>query len=174
MVFSSYEFIFIFLPLVFFIYFYLNKNRLTNLATWSLATASLFFYSWWNIIYLPLIICSVLFNFLVSKVIIRSKPRASLMLLLGIIFNLSLLMYFKYSDFFINNFNSVFTTKYSLLHLTLPLAISFFTFQQIAFLVDSFKGYVKKNNFLGCQFHPEKSSDIGEKFLKNFIKIIWR
>ena len=148
MVFSSYEFIFIFLPLVFFIYFYLNKNRLSNLATWFLATASLFFYSWWNIIYLPLIICSVLFNFLVSKVIIRLKSRASLMLLLGIIFNLSLLMYFKYSDFFINNFNSVFTTKYSLLHLTLPLAISFFTFQQIAFLVDSFKGYVKKNNFL--------------------------
>ena len=67
MIFSSFEFIFLFLPLTFCIYFYLNKKKLTTLATGSLAFASLFFYSWWNIIYLPLILFSVIINFAFSK-----------------------------------------------------------------------------------------------------------
>ena len=148
MIFSSYEFIFIFLPVTFFVYFYLNKNKFTKIATGFLALASLFFYSWWNLIYLPLILISVLVNYLISLYLLKPSKKNKSFLIIGIIFNLSLLGYFKYSDFFIQNVNVVFNTSYSLLYLTLPLAISFFTFQQIAFLVDSYKGYVKKNKFL--------------------------
>jgi len=148
MIFSSFEFIFLFLPLTFCLYFYLNKKKLTILATGSLAFASLFFYSWWNIIYLPLILFSVIINYAFSLLIAKSKLYKKTLLIFGLLFNLLLLGYFKYSDFFLQNINFVFDTNYSLLKLTLPLAISFFTFQQIAFLVDSFKGYVVKHTFL--------------------------
>mgnify|MGYP000604234558 FL=1 len=148
MIFSSFEFIFLFLPLTFCLYFYLNKKRLTALATGSLAFASLFFYSWWNIIYLPLILFSVIINYASSLLITKSTLYKKTLLIFGLLFNVLLLGYFKYSDFFLQNINFVFDTNYSLLRLTLPLAVSFFTFQQIAFLVDSFKGYVVKHTFL--------------------------
>ncbi len=70
------------------------------------------------------------------------------MLIVGILGNLLLLGYFKYADFFISNFNVAVGSNISLLHITLPLAISFFTFQQIAYLVDSYKGKVRKHNFI--------------------------
>jgi len=148
MIFSSYEFIFIFLPITFCLYFYLNKNKLTKLATGSLAFASLFFYSWWNIIYLPLILGSVAMNYFISHLILMSKLPKKPLMILGVLFNLSLLGFFKYSSFFLQNINLVFNTSYSFFNLILPLAISFFTFQQIAFLADSFKGYVTKPTFL--------------------------
>ena len=148
MIFSSFEFIFLFLPLTFCLYFYLNKKRLTTLATGSLAFASLFFYSWWNIIYLPLILFSVIINYAFSLLMTKSTLYKKTLLIFGLLFNVLLLGYFKYSDFFLQNINFVFDTNYSLLRLTLPLAVSFFTFQQIAFLVDSFKGYVVKHTFL--------------------------
>ncbi len=68
--------------------------------------------------------------------------------MVGIVFNLGLLGYFKYSDFFISNYNTVFDTDISLLYLTLPLAISFYTFQQIAYLVDSYRSETKEYDFL--------------------------
>jgi len=148
MIFNSFEFILIFLPITFFLYFYLNKRRLTTLASVFLAVSSLFFYSWWNIIYLPLILISIIINYSISLLILKSKSSKKFFLVLGILFNLSLLGYFKYSDFFLQNINFFFGNNYSLLHLTLPLAISFFTFQQIAFLADSYKGYVIRNSFL--------------------------
>ena len=148
MVFSSYEFIFLFLPVTFFLFFYLNKKKLTTQATFSLACASLFFYSWWNIIYLPLILFSVIINYGVSFLMQKPSFTKKILLITGILFNLLLLSYFKYSDFFLQNINAVFDSNYPALNLILPLAISFFTFQQIAFLVDSFKGLVKKHTFL--------------------------
>jgi alginate O-acetyltransferase complex protein AlgI len=148
MIFSSYEFIFLFLPSCFVIYFYINKKKLFKLATGFLAISSLFFYSWWNILYLPLILSSVVINFLLSQLIIRLDESKIYILITGILFNIFLLGYFKYSDFFLQNTNLLFSSNYSLLYLTLPLAISFFTFQQIAFLVDTYKGYVEKNSFL--------------------------
>ena len=148
MIFSSYEFIFLFLPISLFIYFYLNKKKLIILATAFLGFASLFFYSWWNIIYLPLILTSVIINYLTGLLITKSKLPKKTLLILGIIFNISLLGYFKYSDFFLQNFNVLSNSSYSLLAITLPLAISFFTFQQIAYLADSYKGQVSDRNFL--------------------------
>jgi D-alanyl-lipoteichoic acid acyltransferase DltB (MBOAT superfamily) len=70
------------------------------------------------------------------------------LLQIGLVFNIGLLVYFKYMDFFISNTNSLINTDIGLLHFALPLAISFFTLQQIAFLVDSYEGLVKEKNFL--------------------------
>ena len=146
MLFNSYEFVFLFLPITFLVYFYLNKKKLVTSSKIFLVVASLVFYSWWNIIYLPLLLASMLFNFLVGQSLGRNKTKA--MLTFGIVGNVALLAYFKYTDFFISNFNWAFNKDVNLLHLALPLAISYFTFQQIAFLVDSYRGETKEYNFL--------------------------
>jgi len=152
MLFNSYEFIFLFLPITFFIYFYLLNKRLITGAKGFLVFASLFFYSWWNIVYLPLILCSMLFNYTIGTSLGKEREHKKItkkqLLSVGIISNLLLLGYFKYSDFFIDNFNLVFNTDIKLLHLALPLAISFFTFQQIAYLVDSYRGETREYDFL--------------------------
>ena len=152
MLFNSYEFIFAFLPFTFFIYFYFNSKRLTEAAKAFLVFASLFFYSWWNIAYLPIILASMLFNYVVGVSLSKDKEHSKVtkknLLILGIIANIALLGYFKYADFFIENVNLVTDGQLSLLHLALPLAISFFTFQQIAYLVDSYRGETKEYDFL--------------------------
>ena len=154
MLFNSYEFIFIFLPISFFVYFYLNYKRLTIASKAWLVLTSLFFYSWWNISYLPIILSSILFNFTITRFINdygENKKKyfsKKSLFKFGLIFNIGLLAYFKYMDFFIENTNTVFSTDIGLLHIALPLAISFFTLQQIAFLVDSYEGLVKEKNFL--------------------------
>ncbi len=152
MLFNSYIFIFAFLPFTFFIYFYLNSLRLTVAAKSFLVFASLFFYSWWNITYLPIILVSMLFNYVMglslSKHWERSRVSKKMLLTLGIVANVSLLGYFKYADFFISNVNYLLDTNVGMLNLALPLAISFFTFQQIAYLVDSYRGETKEYDFL--------------------------
>jgi len=154
MLFNSHEFIFAFLPIAFFIYFYLNSKRLTTASKAFLVFSSLFFYSYWNIVYLPLILVSILFNYVITNSMIEyNKNKKNYiskksLLQIGLIFNIGLLVYFKYMDFFIENFNFSFGSNVELLHLALPLAISFFTLQQVAFLVDSYEGLVKEKNFL--------------------------
>ena len=152
MLFNSYEFIFIFLPFTFFIYFYLLNQRLVIGAKGFLVFASLFFYSWWNIDYLPLILSSMLFNYIIGNSLNENFKKIKIskknLLSFGIITNIFLLSYFKYSNFFIENFNLAFDSSFPLVHLALPLAISFFTFQQIAYLVDSYKGETKEYDFL--------------------------
>jgi len=153
MLFNSYEFIFLFLPITFFIYFYLNKKHLTEASKGFLVFASLFFYSWWSIAYLPLILISMIFNYslgreLSKKQKVKKYYNKKTLLTIGIIINLLLLGYFKYYDFFIENFNMLFNTEVPLLHLLLPLAISFYTFQQIAYLVDSYREETTEYDFL--------------------------
>lgn len=150
MLFNSYEFIFAFLPIVFFVYFYLNAKRLTEASKGFLVFSSLFFYSWWNITYLPIILSSMLFNYSIGRSLVKKEKKVSKksLLIFGIIANLSLLGYFKYADFFIENLNYTLNTSVSQLNLLLPLAISFFTFQQIAYLVDSYKKETKEYDFL--------------------------
>ncbi len=158
MLFNSYEFIFVFLPITFFIYFYLNSKRLTIASKGFLIFASLFFYSWWNVVYLPLILISMLFNYTIGNSLAKSddENKKSLkktfsnksILVFGIVCNVALLAYYKYADFFIENFNLATSSNVNLLHLVLPLAISFFTFQQIAYLVDSYRGETKEYDFL--------------------------
>ena len=157
MLFNSYEFIFAFLPITFFVYFYLNSKRLTEASKAFLVFASLFFYSWWNIAYLPLILGSILFNFAVGSTIskmntVKSNTKKSVsqktLLTFGIISNILLLGYFKYMDFFIANTNTLLHTQWDMMHIILPLGISFFTFTQIAYLVDTYRNEVKEMDYL--------------------------
>jgi D-alanyl-lipoteichoic acid acyltransferase DltB (MBOAT superfamily) len=94
----------------------------------------------------------MLINYGIGTALSREDPKRKIskktLLVTGIIFNLGLLGYFKYADFFINNVNAIFTSNINLLHLVLPLAISFFTFQQIAYLVDSYKEGTKEYDFI--------------------------
>lgn len=147
MLFNSYEFIFIFLPITFFIYFMLNNIGKESYSKVFLSSASLFFYAWWDIVYLPLLLGSIFFNFSIGTIFSNDKIQKNtkkMLLVLGILGNLFLLGYFKYMDFLIENYNTITTSEYSLLKIALPLAISFFTFQQISYLVDSYKGYIKE------------------------------
>ncbi|BBG65170.1 probable poly(beta-D-mannuronate) O-acetylase [Hydrogenimonas sp.] len=152
MLFNSFEYIFLFLPVVFFLYFLINRLRYATVAKLFLIGASLFFYSWWNPVYLPIILLSVFFNFAVGSLISRkstvSQRVKKALLLIGVTANLAMLGYFKYSDFFLENINIALDTSYPLLHLALPLGISFFTFQQITYLVDSYKGKTEEYSFL--------------------------
>ena len=113
--------------------------------------ASLFFYSWWSIAYLPLLLFSIIFNYIIGKGLCdgyKIHANKKFLLVFGLVINLSLLGYFKYADFFIENINWVFDLNQSQPNLILPLAISFFTFQQIAYLVDSYKGETGEYGFL--------------------------
>ena len=154
MLFNSYEFIFIFLPITFFVYFYLNQKKLTELSKVFLVFSSLFFYSWWNITYLPILIASMTFNYAFGRSLHKSVTNNNnsfakkSILIIGITLNLFLLGYFKYANFFIENINIAFNFKAEPTNLLLPLAISFFTFQQIAYLVDSYKKETNEYSFL--------------------------
>jgi len=149
MLFNSYIYIFAFLPITFFIYFYLLKQRFIVGAKIFLVFASLFFYSWWNIIYLPIILTSMLFNYAIGNSLNANiKINRKYVLIFGITINLISLGYFKYRDFFIDNIDLLLNIDIPLLHLALPLGISFFTFQQISYLVDSYRGETKEYDFL--------------------------
>ena len=140
MVFSSYVFLLAFLPvvLVFYYLFSLLKNSLWQRLF--LVAASLFFYGYYNVKYLWLILASIAVNYLLALAIQRSEGKKSrAFLILGILFNIGLIGYFKYYDFFISNINSLFRCSFTLRHILLPLGISFFTFQQLSFLVSVYK-----------------------------------
>jgi D-alanyl-lipoteichoic acid acyltransferase DltB (MBOAT superfamily) len=150
MLFNSIEFIFAFLPLTCLIYFLLNRFHFYGYSKVWLLFASLFFYGWWNPKYLILLAVSITINFLCAKktAVAIGAFQKKTFLVTGLMFNLGLLVYYKYADFFIENVNTVSGSDFNLLHVILPLGISFFTFQQIAYLVDSYKGKVEDFNFL--------------------------
>lgn len=152
MIFSSPEFIFLLLPIAFFGYFFLNRMRLLLAAKMWLVAVSLFFYAYWNLAYLPLLLLSIVFNFgigmQVSPVIGHAQKVRYYVLICGIMFNLMGLGYFKYTNFLIDNANLIFHENYLIPQIILPLGISFFTFTQIAYLVDSYRGEAKEYNFI--------------------------
>ena len=162
MLFNSPIYIFVFLPLVAIIYFSLNHRRLVVAGKAWLVLSSLFFYGYWESIYLLLIISSMLINFALGTALHRSKntivkrhshPTRKTVLIAGIAFNIGLLAYFKYADFFIDNINWLTGYNFRLFDLALPLAISFFTFQQIAYLVDCYQQDTQEYDFLSyCLF----------------------
>lgn len=147
MLFNSYEFIFLFLPITFILYFYLLSQRLILGAKIFLVIASLFFYGYWNFSYVPLILLSIFVNYSVGLSLVnheKIKVNSKTILIFGILFNVGLLGYFKYTDFLLDNFNGIFGSNIPLPHIILPLGISFFTFTQIAFLVDAYKKEAKE------------------------------
>ena len=149
MLFNSYEFIFVFLPAVLVVFFSLGRLGFQSVAIAWLVAASLFFYGFWNPSYLGLIVGSALFNYGWGRrlsSLCEGEGRRTLAL--GIAINLALLGYFKYANFFVDNINSLFKTGIILPTIVLPLAISFFTFQQIAYLVDTFRHQTREHRFL--------------------------
>ncbi|WP_300344989.1 MBOAT family O-acyltransferase [Fusobacterium sp.] len=144
MLFNSYEFIFLFLPITLIIYFLLNKYEKYNLAKGWLVLASLYFYSYFHKSYLILILLSIVVNYFIGdRLNIENETiKRKLLLILGSVFNIGALGYFKYYDFFIENINYIFRINIPLLDILLPLGISFFTFQQLSFVIDS---YYRKN-----------------------------
>lgn len=150
MVFSSYNFLLFFLPCLCIILYFaqrLNKIHLIIL----LIVSSLIFLGFWDWKLLWVLLFSIFINFAIASVILKLQEKYILkktFLVIGIIFNLSLLGYFKYSNFFIDNINQFFNYNISSLNLILPLGISFYTFQQIAYLIDIHRKEVKKHNLI--------------------------
>ena len=155
MLFNSYIFIFVFLPLAIGSYYGLHKLKKPVLAKVSLILMSFWFYGYFNPSYLWIMCSSILVNYLLSQLLQRkwlfAPERISLLkktlLGIGLIFNLGLIFYFKYYDFFVDNLNKVFSADFQLRHVVLPLGISFFTFQQVSYMVDSYRGETKEYNF---------------------------
>lgn len=150
MLFNSYIFILFFLPLCLVVYFLLNKFKLYKTGLVFLTGMSLWFYGFSNPSYLPVICGSIIVNYLIYFFMSKMSERKNkkILMILGVVFNLGLLGYFKYVDFFIENVNAMFKQDMRLLKIALPLGISFFTFQQISFVIDAYKGEVGKCNFL--------------------------
>ena len=154
MLFNSFPYIFLFLPVSIIVYFSLNKISETGGKYW-LVIISLIFYSFGSLTYLPLLLLSILANYAISIPLHRnqtdnqqSKSNSKKILTIGIIFNVGLLAFFKYTDFFIANVNQATNMNISFLRLAIPLAISFYTFQQITYLVDTYRREIKETNFL--------------------------
>lgn len=151
MLFNSYSFIFIFLPIAIAGFYGLGMLGYRRLVILWLVGSSLFFYGWWNPLYLWLICGSISFNYLIGFLVIPRPDRdqrRKLVLILGIAGNLLSIGYFKYANFFVDTINSTAGTSWTLEKIILPLAISFFTFQQITYLVDSYQGRQKDRDFL--------------------------
>jgi alginate O-acetyltransferase complex protein AlgI len=147
MLFNSYPFLFGFLPVVLVGFYVLGASRRDWALAW-LTAASLFFYAWWRPVNVLLIAPSILVNYGLARGLERTRdanPRqAKVILIVGIVFNLCFLGYFKYLNFFESSLNDAFGAGFVLTRLILPLGISFITFQKIAFLVDVHGGRVDK------------------------------
>jgi alginate O-acetyltransferase complex protein AlgI len=145
MLFNSYPFIFVFLPIVLAGYFWLG--RAGNVApVWWLALASLVFYSVSNWQFVGLLLASVAFNYLIGWLLIAKQLRAATrfaVLTAGVAGDLLVLGTFKYAGFFAANLNALFSTGI-VVNILLPVGISFYTFTQIAFLVDAYRGNVAR------------------------------
>lgn len=150
MLFNSYIFIFLFFPLVLVGYFILSHFKQYKLANVFVIGMSLWFYGYYNQRYLFVICTSIVVNYSLTKVMeqLEDGIPKKLVLTAGIIGNAASIFYFKYYDFFVENINAVFHTSFELKHLLLPLGISFFTFQQMSYLVDAYRGQTKEYRFI--------------------------
>lgn len=161
MLFTSYVFVLLFLPVVAFLYFYALSRLSLQTALGFLTLASLFFYGWWNPVYLWLIGFSILANFFAGKLLIANISRVNRGTLLAVPvgINLALLAYFKYAGFILENLDAAFGIRFSAGEIILPLAISFFTFQQIGYLVDVYRNskinYRLSDYILFVTFFPQ-------------------
>ncbi|EMI24759.1 MBOAT family O-acyltransferase [Rhodopirellula europaea] len=148
MLFNSYEFLFAFLPITLIGYRLLVGHQVAIAKAW-LVICSLFFYAWWNPPFVGLLLGSICANFCFAKQIYdNSGRRQKSWLGVGVAFNLALIGYFKYAGFLAGNLDTVFGTNIAIGEVFLPLAISFFTFQQITYLVDASKEDGKVYGFL--------------------------
>ena len=147
MLFNSYVFLFAFLPLVWVLFRALSGFKLARAAMGLLTVGSLFFYAYWNPPFVALLAGSVVFNFLWGRWLIRDESRPRWKLAIGGGVNLASIAYFKYTGFVLENVNALTGAGIEIPEVFLPLGISFFTFQQIAYLVDTHRGRVEEHSF---------------------------
>jgi alginate O-acetyltransferase complex protein AlgI len=149
LLFNSYPFICVFLPVTLVTFHLLARSGAFNGALVWLVISSLFFYGWWNPAYLVLISSSIVFNFIMGRRIVDAGARSArgpLWLAVGA--NVALLGYYKYANFFVTATNDLVGSSYHLETIILPLAISFFTLQQVAYIVDAWRGNAPRYGFL--------------------------
>ncbi len=152
MLFNSYVFIFAFLPVTLAGFFLLGRIKPMLAAAW-LTVASLFFYGWWNPLYVGLLSFSILFNYACGMAIARAgmrggRPAQKRWLIFAVTANLAVLGYCKYANFFLAGISHFSGWALSFGEIVLPLGISFFTFTQIAFLADTYYGKAREYNFV--------------------------
>ena len=153
MIFSTYQFILVFLPIVFGVYFLLNKFKLHTIAKIWLVVSSLYFYAAGSKDFFPFFLASIFGNYAIGTALSKlqgdkHKIERKLLLTIGVLANVALLGYYKYMSFFIENINFALKTDIPIVYRVLPIGISFFTFQLIAFLVDSYRGETKDYNII--------------------------
>jgi alginate O-acetyltransferase complex protein AlgI len=150
MLFNSYAFIFLFLPVALVGFHWLGRQRGPAYACGWLTLCSFFFYGSWNPVYMGLMFASIVFNYGCGGALSRTTDTQKKLAVLcfGITADLLLLFYFKYANFFISSLNAAAHTSFNLHNIILPLGISFFTFTQIAFLVDVYRGIATEQNFI--------------------------
>jgi alginate O-acetyltransferase complex protein AlgI len=146
MLFNSPEFLLGLLPVSLLGFFCLGQFGFHRTAILWLTIVSLFFYGWWNVSYVPILLCSIMFNFFIGGKLRAGETR--LWLVLGVTGNLLLLAYYKYIGFLTEVVSDTAGLNWTIPNVVLPLAISFFTFQQIAYLVDCRAGLVKESSLL--------------------------
>jgi len=190
MLFNSFGFALLFLPLTLVTVYLLGRWRQQG-AKIALTLLSLGFYAWWRPIHLPLLLGSIVFNYFVGGRIQRAylaqdTLRTRLWLTLGVLADVGLLFWFKYANFAIDNVNLLVGADYHLERIALPLAISFFTFQKIAYLIDSARGEAKRIGFLDfalfAAFFPQLIAGpivhykevVPQLQSRLFGKLIWR
>lgn len=149
MLFNSYIFILLFLPLALVLYFGLNRLGKEKAATFALTVMSFWFYAYFKMSYLFILLGSILFNYVFSRLVyeMKSVKLRRLFLAFGVISDIALIFYYKYYNFFCENLHAVFGINVTLLKVVMPLGISFFTFQQVSYLVDAYRGETKDYSF---------------------------
>ncbi len=150
MLFNSYIFIFVFLPVALGVYYGLNHWKQYKAAMAALAALSVVFYGYNNPGYALILLGSVVVNYVLHTVLLKENQAVfqKTCLIFGILFNLGLLGYFKYLGFFIKNINALFGGTFLVPSIALPLGISFFTFQQVSFVVDSYYKRMPRYGFI--------------------------
>jgi alginate O-acetyltransferase complex protein AlgI len=146
MLFNSGGFIFGFLPVALLVFYGLGLLGRRQWAIVWLTVASLVFYAWWDVGNVPLLLGSIVANFVLQRLLMRRRSRA--ILSGGIALNLAALVYYKYAGFLAETVNAAVNAGLPVPHIVLPLAISFFTFQQIAYLCDTYDGLVDDSSFV--------------------------
>ncbi len=151
MIFSSYTFIFIFLPIVFTVYYLAQRFLGDKPAKAWLVGASLYFYAHGSLVFLPILAGTVVFNYIIVKLMRKYSSRPvlrKLLMAMAALENLGLLFYFKYTNFFLQNFNYILGRDQVLLKIILPIGISFYTFQILSHVIDTFRGEGEDSTFL--------------------------
>lgn len=181
--FNSFNFILLFLPVLLIVWFLLNRSKKYVLADIFLTGMSLYYYYTFGVSFLLILLGSIAVNYALSMVIEKLPTSAKTVKVVGVIFNLSLLFYFKYLGFFMDNVSAITGTDHFTKEILMPIGISFFTFGQISFIVDRANGEAKNYNFLEyvlytsyfpkliqgpIAFHKEMIDQFREKSLRQF------